>query len=227
MKNVKIFTSIIFLVLLLALVNISTSKSLKRLPGEDSVTVNVHFKSDLEAQSGCPGACRIKNKKYKFTGKWKKLSSGSECLCIPNPDYDKFNKIRFIKVIGAPGTDNYLAISQFTAIDTEGNNVAKGKSATSSTVFNGANVNNPLDGVEQNRDHEQIFVAGKDNSLERQWWQVDLGKPYNLKSISIWNRNRFTERLMEAKVQFLDEQKKFVYEYTLPKEIKNVYTLAR
>jgi hypothetical protein len=226
MENVKFFTSIIFLALLLALVNISTSKNLKKVTRVDWAWADVEFRNNKEAEIGCPGACRIKNIKYKYSGIWRNVAIWSACQCLPDPDYDKFNKIRFIKVIGALGTGN-LAISQLTAIDPEGHNVAKGKSATSSTVFNGANVNNPLDGVEQNRDHEQIFVAGKDNFLERQWWQVDLGKPYNLKSVSIWNRNRFTERLMDAKVQFLNEEKNVVNEFTLPKEIKNVYTLTK
>ena len=131
-------------------------------------------------------------------------------------------------MIGAPGDDNYLAISQLVAIDIYGKNQAKGKFATASSVFPPADVNYPLDGVEACRDHEQIFVAGKPNTPEIQWWQVGLRGNYNLRSISIWNRNRFKERLGGVKVQLLNMWKNVVHEVTIPQGFSgDVITITR
>jgi len=145
----------------------------------------------------------------------------------PSEEKKYYENIQYIKLIGFPG-ENYLQISQLVAIDVYGNNVAKGKTATASSVFPPADVNYPLDGVEACRDHESIFIAGKLNIPEVQWWMVGLRGNYNLRSISIWNRNRFKERLGGVKVQLLNMWKNVVHEFTIPEGFKDdVITITR
>ena len=171
----------------------------------------------------------ISSKKYSFrsgTGYWS--SNSNVVVHDQNADMKTyFHNIQYIKLIGFPG-ENYLQISQVVAIDVYGDNVAKGKKATASSVFPPADVNYPLDGVEACRDHESIFIAGKLNIPEVQWWMVGLRGNYNLRSISIWNRNRFKERLGGVKVQLLNMWKNVVHEFTIPEGFKDdVITITR
>jgi hypothetical protein len=108
---------------------------------------------------------------------------------------------RYIRVEG--GTD-FLHFSQLVARDANNNNVAKLKTATSSGVwdYRDPNPSKAVDGVEDARDFPDIYHSSETNA----WFEVDLGVPTIITSLTIYNRkDGYQDRLASGyKVKLLD-----------------------
>jgi len=87
------------------------------------------------------------------------------------------------------GTD-YLSLAEvqvFGTVSGPSNNLAMGKAATQSSTLSGA----PAAGVAVDGNTDGNFFHGSVTATNPElnaWWQVDLGSPATINSITIWNR---------------------------------------
>lgn len=116
-------------------------------------------------------------------------------------------KARFIKLQMPSSGDHYINISQIACFDTSNNNVAKGKTATSSTKYtNDQNPNNLLDGSLVARPHPQGFTSGRASG---DWVLINLGSDHLIDHCVIYNRSDCCgNRLIDATLSLLDASQK-------------------
>ena len=89
--------------------------------------------------------------------------------------------------------------------DTNGNNVALNKAASASSRYGGtSNPQIAVDGDANIRSWPSIFHGGQPNG---DWWMVDLGQAYNVKSVVYYNRRDYNgNRMNGGLLQLLNAQ---------------------
>ena len=118
-------------------------------------------------------------------------------------------KARFVR-IELPGKKRTLTLAE-VEIYSGGKNVAPTGKATQSSEGAGGKAMRAVDG---NKDPDwgkggQTHTAG---GRENPWWEIDLGKEYDIEKISIYNRIGFENRLSDFTLRLLDEKKAVSFE---------------
>lgn len=103
-------------------------------------------------------------------------------------------KVQFIR-ISIPGDDKILTLAEVEVIS-GGENIAAKGTATQSSVSAGGVPERAIDG-NKDRDFNKKGQTHTTQSGDHPdpWWELDLGKPYDIEKIQIWNRSPLFERL--------------------------------
>jgi len=137
-------------------------------------------------------------------------SQNKKFLTSPTPDCTKVPKARYVKVLSGEGSNKWLQISQLVVLNEKDENVAKGKDATASSVWNGSSPAYAVDGFIGSRNFPEMFHSNTENNS---WFMVDLKKYEYITEIKYYNRLECChERIVGARVQLLDENKNVVKE---------------
>ncbi|HEX5010555.1 MAG TPA: PVC-type heme-binding CxxCH protein, partial [Planctomycetota bacterium] len=120
---------------------------------------------------------------------------------------------RFVRV-ELPGPSHTLTLAEVQVLS-RGENVApRGRASQSSTAWSGV-AERAIDGNTSGT----FADDGQTHTVEDQpdpWWELDLGRPLPLDSVTLWNRTdedgRFAARLDGWVVRVLDEQRRTVFE---------------
>ncbi len=124
----------------------------------------------------------------------------------------RLQAIRYICVRNPLTGQASLQISQLVALDSEGQNVARGKACTASTVWEDSRPETAVDGVMASRKYPQIFHGG---CPAGDWWQVDLGRACILNSVIYYNRADYSQRMNGGVLQLYDDSHHLFREYRM------------
>jgi hypothetical protein len=118
--------------------------------------------------------------------------------------------VRYVRV-DLPDKQAILSLAE-VEVFSNGKNVALNKKASQSSVDYEGEAELAVDG-----DRNGHYFLGRSithTKLEREpWWEVNLGMPYTIDRVLIWNRSDFgPERLNGFRVQLLDESRKVLFE---------------
>lgn len=148
---------------------------------------------------------------------WKKLtvraealqSTGSVLAATLRPDKNR-NVARFLRV-ELRGPSRMLSLAE-VQVFSDDRNVAEGRPAKQSSTGWDGFAKLAVDGITNGH----YYAARSTTHTEREedpWWEVDLGKSYNIDRVLIWNRSDFGgERLRGFSIQLLDEKRNVVWE---------------
>lgn len=113
---------------------------------------------------------------------------------------------RFIR-IELPGR----SILQLAEVEvfSKGDNLAPRGTATQSSTYGDATADRAIDGdTTPQFDHGSVAHTREEN---RPWWEVDLGAPYPVERIVVWNRAEAADRLKDFRVVALDADRRPVW----------------
>lgn len=110
---------------------------------------------------------------------------------------------RYVQV-SIPRNRGTLALAEVEVFSGATNVARNGKAKQSSVIYNGK----PELAIDGNTDG--VFANGSTTHTEEgsanPWWEVDLGKSYNISKISVWNRvDCCNERLTNYTIKIMDE----------------------
>ena len=108
--------------------------------------------------------------------------------------------------ISIPGKGRILTLAEVEVISGGKNIAPSGKAAQSSESAGGK----PERGIDGNK-HPDYNKGGQTHTAQGKnvsdpWWELDLGKPYVIEKIQIWNRNPLGERLDGFTLQLRDQK---------------------
>ncbi len=113
---------------------------------------------------------------------------------------------RFIR-IELPGDKRILTLAEVEVIS-GGKNIAQGGIATQSSTHGGAVALRAIDG---NRDAD-FTKSGQTHTTNsgttNPWWELDLGREFEVETVGIWNRQGFESRLEGFTLTLLDAERK-------------------
>jgi hypothetical protein len=123
------------------------------------------------------------------------------------PQNDGSGLVKYVKLSGG---NDWINLSQLVVKDSDGNNAARGAITSSSGVAFGGDESKAVDGVEQARDHPQGYHSNSDKNA---FFQVELPKPTNVKSVTVYNRKDCCSGRMASghKIQLLDSNKNVLF----------------
>ena len=117
---------------------------------------------------------------------------------------------RFLRIT-VPGDNKILTLNEVEILS-DGKNVARTGKAKQSSLGSGGVASRGIDG-NKNPDWNGGGQTHTDGSGSTgPWWEVDLGKSFPIEKIEVWNRKGLESRLNNFKVEFLDENRKKVFE---------------
>jgi hypothetical protein len=118
-----------------------------------------------------------------------------------------------------------LQISQVAVYDGNNNNVAIGKSCSSSSKYepNSATCIEAIDGVLSNRNLPSIFHSGKDFG---DWMQVDLSESYVITKVVYYNRDSFQYRASGSLLQLINADGVVIAQRTLTGDDVQTFTFS-
>ena len=117
--------------------------------------------------------------------------------------------VQFIRIMNSTqSVPNFIQIGELMAFDTNGSNVALGKQAKASGQWPGYSPANAID-----NDASTIFHSSSPASLN-DYWEVDLGKEYNLSRIEYHNRaDCCQERIIGSTMNLLNQNREIVEQF--------------
>lgn len=117
--------------------------------------------------------------------------------------------VRPSQIIG----DAWIQISQLVVVDKDGNNVAKGASASSSGSYSTeSNPNKAIDGSMYPRAYPNIYHSNSSDSNSA-YFKINLGKEYDITKVIYYNRaDCCSARCYGMRVQFYDKDNTLVLE---------------
>jgi len=120
--------------------------------------------------------------------------------------------VRPSQIIG----DAWIQISQLVLVDKDGNNVAKGASASSSGSYSSeSNPNKAIDGSMYPRSYPNIYHSNSADSNSA-YFKINLGKEYDLTKVIYYNRaDCCASRCYGMRIQFYDKNNTLVLEKQL------------
>jgi hypothetical protein len=123
--------------------------------------------------------------------------------------------VRFVRIERgvAATTDSYLQLSQLIVLNTDFQNVAKGRMPTATVGYGGETElpNIATDGVLVAREYPNIYHSSTTNGV----FEVDLGKEHFLQAITCYNRATLTNRWDGYIVRCLDVGRREVFRFSL------------
>lgn len=145
---------------------------------------------------------------------------GQRIMCEPD-------KIKYIRI---SQTDNYLHFQEIQVFDENGINVALSSEkeltkpvATMSSYYKGTNANIAINGITNDN---QSWPNSVHTAVKGGWWEVDLGRPVNVKKVVIFNRPDCCEnRLSGAELLLIDREHRTVMIKTLTSARKQVFNI--
>ncbi|MCX6876188.1 MAG: SUMF1/EgtB/PvdO family nonheme iron enzyme [Verrucomicrobia bacterium] len=114
---------------------------------------------------------------------------------------------RYLRVAAGPA--RWLSITE-AQIFSGGTNIALGKPATQSSIYQNAGARLAVDG-----NTDGVFLHGTVTHTQNgpdEWWEVDLGAVFPIEQITLWNRTDTAgERLAAVTVTLMGEQRRAVW----------------
>ena len=106
----------------------------------------------------------------------------------------QIRNIQYVR-IEIPGEKKILTLAEVEVIS-GGRNIAPSGTATQSSLGAGGVPERAVDGNKE-KDYNQKGQThtAQGNEFSDPWWELDLGKPYDIEKIQIWNRSPLHERL--------------------------------
>ena len=138
---------------------------------------------------------------------------------IAYPTRIRFTKpVRFIRIERAlPATaDSYLQLSQIVVLNTDFQNVAKGRMPTATAGMGGESAlpNIATDGILVAREYPNIYHSNTTNGV----FEIDLGKEHFIQAITCYNRASLTTRWNGYVLRCLDVARAEVFRFSLQGE---------
>lgn len=145
---------------------------------------------------------------------------GQTVICEPD-------KIKYIRI---SQTDNYLHFQEIQVFDENGINVALSSEkevtkpvATMSSYYNGTTANIAINGITNDN---QPWPNSVHTAVKGGWWEVNLGRPVNVKKIVVYNRpDCCQDRLSGAQLLLIDREHRIVMTKTLTSARKQVFNI--
>lgn len=145
---------------------------------------------------------------------------GQTVMCEPD-------KIKYIRI---SQTDNYLHFQEIQVFDENGINVALSIEkevtkpvATMSSYYNGTNANIAINGITNDN---QSWPNSVHTAVKGGWWEVNLGRPVNVKKVVVYNRpDCCQDRLSGAQLLLIDREHRTVMIKTLTSARKQVFNI--
>ena len=109
-----------------------------------------------------------------------------------------------------PGRQRILSLAE-VQVFSGGENVAAGGKATQSSSAFGGDAPRAVDG-NTDGDFETAHSTTHTELSDDPWWEVDLGRTAAVERVVVWNRNSSQQRLANARVVLLDENRKVLWE---------------
>lgn len=132
---------------------------------------------------------------------------------------------RYVRV-ELPGPNRILSLAEIQVFRGEANVATNGSATQSSTAFNGP----PQLAIDGNTDGDYNAAKSTTHTAESTdpWWELDLGSLQTVDRIVLWNRtdNSLQARLNGAKLLFLDDQRRTVWEQTVAEAPQSSTELA-
>ena len=118
---------------------------------------------------------------------------------------------RFVR-IELPGSQRWLSLAEVEVLAGDTNLAHQGRARQSSTDYGGS----ALLAIDGNTDGHFFNAMSTTHTAQEDdpWWEVDLGDPYVIKRVVIWNRNDSAEigdRLDGCRVVLLDERRQALW----------------
>lgn len=119
---------------------------------------------------------------------------------------------RFVR-IELPGNGRILTLAEVEVIS-GGKNIAQGAKATQSSTHGNAGAAKAIDGNKSPDWNKGGQTHTTNAGTTTPWWEVDLGRPFEIEKIGIWNRQGFENRLDGFTLTLLDADRKPIFQMT-------------
>ena len=137
----------------------------------------------------------VQLKSYRYSGQQQVINAGMT--------------IRYIQLVHA---SNYLQIAQLMAIDNRGMNVAVGKATRTSPVASTVTVVYPPYNAVNGQFNTMYKSVAAGTNITPIWWEVDLGKEYDITSVIYFNSTANSAFATGISVNLYNAQRECVYQ---------------